>query len=219
MENKEEDRLIKELLANYKTPEDLIGENGLLKRLTKKLVEGALGAEMTHHLGYPKHDATGQGSGNSRNGASAKTLKGDFGEVEIEVPRDRNGSFEPKIVGKHQRRFTGFDDKILSMYARGMSTREIQGHLKEIYGAEVSPSLISEVTDEVIEEVQQWQSRPLEPIYAIIYLDALYVKMRHEGRVENRAVYVAVGIRLDGIKEVLGLWTVNKEGSKSWLTF
>src|ERR1041385_8982208 len=190
MNNDKEDALIRDLLANYKSPEDLIGENGLLKRLTKKLVEGALGAEMTHHLGYEKHDAAGQGTGNSRNGVSPKTLKGDFGEVEIEVPRDRNGSFEPKIVGKHQRRFSGFDDKILSMYARGMSTREIQGHLQEIYGAEVSPTLISEVTDAVIDELQQWQSRPLEPIYAIIYLDALMVKMRHEGRVENRAVYV-----------------------------
>jgi putative transposase len=130
MDTSNEEQLIKQLLANYTTPEDLIGENGLLKRLTKKLVEGALGAELTHHLGYEKHAAAGQGSGNSRNGASSKTLKGDFGEVRIEVPRDRNGSFEPKIVGKHQRRFTGFDDKILSMYARGMSTREIQGHLQ-----------------------------------------------------------------------------------------
>src|SRR5207247_2093191 len=164
------------------------------------------------------HDPESRGSGKSRNGSDKKTLTGDFVEMESEVPRDRVGDFEPKIVSKHQRRFTGFDDKILSMYARGMSTREIQGHLQEIYGAEISPSLISEVTDEVIEEVQQWQSRPLEPIYAIIYLDALYVKMRHEGRVENRAVYVAVGIRLDGFKEVLGLWTTATEGSKSWLT-
>src|SRR5438552_1569815 len=210
--------LIDKLLGDYQKPEDLIGENGLLKQLTKALVERALNAELTHHLSYEKHGAEGRGSGNSRNGSGKKTLTGDFGEIEIEVPRDREGDFEPQIVGKHQRRFTGFDDKILSMYARGMSTREIQGHLKEIYGAEVSPSLISEVTDEVIEEVQQWQSRPLEPIYAIIYLDALYVKMRHEGRVENRAVYVAIGVRLDGFKEVLGLWTAITEGSKSWLT-
>jgi putative transposase len=210
--------LIDKLLGDYQKPEDLIGENGLLKQLTKALVERALNAELTHHLGYEKNDADGRGSGNSRNGTSRKKLTGDFGEIELEVPRDRVGDFEPQIVGKHQRRFTGFDDKILSMYARGMSTREIQGHLQEIYGAEVSPSLISEVTDEVIEEVQLWQSRPLEPIYAIIYLDALYVKMRHEGRVENRAVYVAVGIRLDGFKEVLGLWTTATEGSKSWLT-
>jgi putative transposase len=217
MNNDKEDALIRDLLANYKGPEDLIGENGLLKRLTKKLVEGALGAEMTHHLGYEKHDIAGQGSGNSRNGASSKTLKGDFGEVDIEVPRDRNGSFEPKIVGKHQRRFTGFDDKILSMYARGMSTREIQGHLAEIYQVEVSASLISDVTDAILEEVKAWQNRPLENLYPVLFLDALMVKMRHDGRVENRAVYVAVGIDSQGQKDVLGLWTSANEGSKFWL--
>jgi putative transposase len=211
------DTLIKELLANYKGPEDLIGQNGLLKRLTKKLVEGALGAEMTHHLGYEKHDSAGEGTGNSRNGVSPKTLKGDFGQVEIEVPRDRNGSFEPKIVAKHQRRFTGFDDKILSMYARGMSTREIQGHLAEIYQVEISASLISEVTDAVMEEVKIWQNRPLENLYPVLFLDALMVKMRHEGRVENRAVYVAIGIDLQGQKDVLGLWTSANEGAKFWL--
>jgi len=135
----------------------------------------------------------------------------------IEVPRDRNGTFEPKIVPRHQRRFSGFDDKILSMYARGMTTREIQGHLQEIYGVEVSPSLISEVTDAVIEEVKAWQTRPLEPLYPILFLDALMVKMRHEGRVENRAVYVAIGIDLDGRKDVLGLWTSANEGAKFWL--
>lgn len=217
MNDDREDALIRDLLANYKGPDDLIGENGLLKRLTKKLVEGALGAEMTHHLGYEKHDVAGQGSGNSRNGASPKTLKGDFGEIAIEVPRDRNGSFEPKIVGKHQRRFTGFDDKILSMYARGMSTREIQGHLAEIYQVEVSASLISEVTDAVLEEVKAWQTRPLESLYPVLFLDALMVKMRHEGRVENRAVYVAVGIDTQGQKDVLGLWTSANEGAKFWL--
>jgi putative transposase len=217
MNNDKEDALIRDLLANYKGPEDLIGENGLLKRLTKKLVEGALGAELTHHLGYEKHDAAGQGSGNARNGASSKTLKGDFGKVDIEVPRDRNGSFEPKIVAKHQRRFTGFDDKILSMYARGMSTREIQGHLAEMYQVEVSASLISDVTDAVLEEVKTWQSRPLENLYPVLFLDALMVKMRHEGRVENRAVYVAVGIDAQGQKDVLGLWTSANEGAKFWL--
>src|ERR1700756_2312893 len=189
--------LIDKLLEGYQKPEDLIGENGLLKQLTKALVERAMNAELTHHLGYEKNDPQGRGSGNSRNGKSRKKLKGDFGEVDIEVPRDRQGDFEPKIVPKHERRFEGFDDKILSMYARGMTTREIQGHLHEIYGVEVSPTLVSEVTDAVIEEVKAWQTRPLEPIYAIIYLDALYVKMRHEGRVENRAVYVAVGIGMD----------------------
>src|SRR4051794_9569800 len=210
--------LIDKLLEGYQKPEDLIGENGLLKQLTKALVERALNAELTHHLGYEKNDPNGRGSGNSRNGKSRKKLTGDFGQIELEVPRDREGEFEPKIVGKHQRRFDGFDDKILSMYARGMTTREIQGHLKEIYGVDISPSLISEVTDAVVEEVQHWQSRPLEPLYPILYLDALFVKMRHEGRVENRAVYVVVGVRMDGLKEVLGLWTANAEGSKFWLT-
>ena len=209
--------LIDKLLADYKGPEDLIGEQGLLKQLTKALVERAMDAELTHHLGYEKHDTTGRGSGNSRNGTSRKKLKGDFGEAEIEVPRDRNGTFTPQIVAPHQRRFTGFDDKILSMYARGMTTREIQGHLEEIYGVEVSPSLISSVTDAVIEEVKEWQSRPLEPLYPILFLDALMVKMRHEGRVENRAVYVAVGIDLEGRKDVLGLWTSANEGAKFWL--
>ena len=210
--------LLDKLLAGYQKPEDLIGENGLLKQLTKALVERALNAELTHHLGYEKNDPTGRGSGDSRNGKSRKTLKGDFGQIEIEVPRDREGEFEPKIVGKHQRRFSGFDDKILSMYARGMTTREIQGHVQDIYGVEVSPSLISEVTDAVLEEVQEWQSRALERIYPIVFLDALFVKMRHEGRVENRAVYVVVGVRLDGVKEVLGLWVNDTEGPKFWLT-
>jgi putative transposase len=213
-----EKELLDKLIEGYQKPEDLIGENGLLKQLTKALLERALEAELTHHLGYEKHDAAGRGSGNSRNGTSRKALKGDFGELELEVPRDRESEFEPKIVGKHQRRFDGFDDKILSMYARGMTTREIQGHLKEIYAVEISPSLISEVTDAVVEEVQQWQSRPLEPLYPIVYLDALFVKMRHEGRVENRAVYLAVGVRMDGFKDVLGLWTADTEGPKFWLS-
>jgi putative transposase len=209
--------LLDKLIEGYQKPEDLIGENGLLKQLTKALVERAMNAELTHHLGYKKNDPQGRGSGNSRNGKSRKKLKGDFGEIDIEVPRDREGEFEPKIVAKHQRRFDGFDDKILSMYARGMSTREIQGHLQDMYGVEVSPSLISEVTDAVVEELQQWQSRPLEAVYPIVYLDAMFVKMRHEGRVENRAVYIAVGVRLDGYKDVLGLWTAETEGSKFWL--
>src|SRR5206468_3648554 len=194
-----------------------MGEQGLLKQLTKALVERAMNAELTHHLGYEKHDTSGRGSGNSRNGTSRKKLKGDFGEAEIEVPRDRNGTFTPQIVPPHQRRFTGFDDKILSMYARGMSTREIQGHLEEIYQVEVSPSLISEVTDSVVADLRVWQNRPLEPFYGVVFLDALYVKMRHEGRVENRAVYVAIGINVEGRKEVLGLWSSANEGAKFWL--
>src|ERR1700722_10750917 len=157
--------VLDKLIEGYQKPEDLIGENGLLKQLTKALIERAMNAELTHQLGYDKHEPAGRNSGNSRNGKSRKKLKGDFGEIEIEVPRDREGKFEPKIVGKHQRRFDGFDDKILSMYARGMSTREIQEHLEEIYGVEVSPSLISNVTEAIVEEVKLWQGRPLEALY------------------------------------------------------
>ena len=209
--------LVDELLKGYEKPEDIIGENGLLKRLTKALLERAMNAELTNHLGYEKHDPAGNNSGNSRNGTTSKTVKGEFGEMVVETPRDRNSTFEPRILGKHQTRFEGFDDKILSMYARGMTTREIQGHLQEMYGVEVSPTLISDVTDAVLDEVKAWQNRPLEPIYGVVYLDALYVKMRHEGRVENRAVYVAMGIDLEGRKEVLGLWTSGNEGAKFWL--
>ena len=212
-----ETELIDQLLAGYKKPEDILGEHGLLKRLTKTIVERALHAEMTDHLGYEKNDPVGEGSGNSRNGTSRKTLKGDFGAVDIAVPRDRKATFEPKIVEKHQRRWVGFDDKILSMYARGMTTRDIQGHLEEMYGVEVSPTLISNVTDGVLEEVKNWQSRPLEGIYPVVYLDALYVRMRNEGRVENRAVYVVIGITVEGQKEVLGLWTSAQEGARFWL--
>jgi putative transposase len=215
MEIKKE--VLDELIKDYKKPEDLIGESGLLKQLTKALIERAMSAELTHHLGYEKHDPSGYNSGNSRNGTSPKTVKGEFGEIVLETPRDRNGSFEPQILPKHQTRFEGFDDKIVSMYARGMTTRDIQGHLQEMYGVEVSPTLISDVTDVITEEVKVWQNRPLEPIYGVIFLDALYVKMRHEGRVENRAVYVAMGIDLEGRKEVLGLWTSANEGAKFWL--
>src|SRR5215467_7715373 len=209
--------LLDELIKDYKKPEDLIGETGLLKQLTKALMERALGAELTEHLGYEKHDPAGYNSGNSRNGTGSKTVAGDFGEIVVETPRDRNGTFEPQILRKHQTRLDGFDDKILSMYARGMTTREIQGHLQEMYGVEVSPTLISSVTDAVMEEVKAWQSRPLEPVYGLLFLDALYVKMRHEGRVENRAVYVAIGVDLEGRKDVLGLWTSSNEGAKFWL--
>jgi len=210
-------KLVDKLLADYKKPEDIIGENGLLKQLTKALLERAMQAEMTDHLGYEKHDSVGNNSGNSRNGATTKTLKGDFGEMPLETPRDRNGSYEPKIVGKGQTRFTGFDDKILSMYARGMSTREIQGHLEEIYKVEVSPTLISNVTEEVMEEVKIWQSRPLDAVYPMIYLDALVVKIRDTGHVRNKAIYVAIGVNMQGVKEVLGLWAGQSEGAKFWL--
>jgi putative transposase len=206
--------LIDEWLKEGRKPEDL---NDLLKQITKAVAERAMRGEMNAHLGYEKHDPAGNNSGNSRNGVMRKTLKGDFGEVEIETPRDRNGEFEPQFIRKNQTRFTGFDDKILSMYSRGMSTRDIQGHLEEMYQVEVSPSLISEVTDGVMEDARAWQNRPLEPFYGVVFLDALYVKMRHEGRVENRAVYVAIGINLEGRKDVLGIWTSANEGAKFWL--
>jgi putative transposase len=215
MEIKKE--ILDELIKDYKKPEDLIGETGLLKQLTKALLERAMNTELTQHLGYERHDPAGYNSGNSRNGTTPKTVQGDFGAMVVETPRDRNGSFEPQILPKHQTRFEGFDDKILSMYARGMTTREIQGHLREMYGVDVSPTLVSDVTDAVLDEVRAWQNRPLEPIYGIVFLDALYVKMRHEGRVENRAVYVALGVDLEGRKEVLGLWTSGSEGAKFWL--
>ncbi len=205
------------LLADYKKPEDLIGENGLLKQLTKALVERALQAEMAEHLGHGKHEAVANPAGNTRNGKSRKTLKGEFGELPIEVPRDRHGSFEPQIIAKHQTRWTGFDDKILSLYARGMTVREIQGHLEEMYGTEVSPTLISSVTDAVIDEVKVWQTRPLDGLYPIVYLDCIHVKARDAGAVRVKAVYLALGINLAGEKELLGIWIAQTEGAKFWL--
>ena len=171
---------------------------------------------MTEHLGHGKNEPVANGAGNTRNGKSRKTLKGEFGELPIEVPRDRHGSFEPQLIAKHQTRWAGFDDKILSLYARGMTVREIQAHLEEIYGTEVSPSLISSVTDAVADEVKTWQSRPLDPIYPIVYLDCIHVKVR-EGTVRVKAVYLAIGITMDGEKEVLGLWLAQSEGAKFWL--
>jgi putative transposase len=212
-----ETKLIDELLKGGHSVEAVAGENGLLKQLTKAILERALAAELSTHLGYEKHEAAGRGSGNSRNGASKKRLKGDFGTLEIDVPRDRASSFEPQLLPKGQTRWHGFDDKILSLYARGMTTREIQGHLEEMYQVEVSPTLISNVTEAVMDEVRAWQARPLDEVYAIVYLDALVVKMRVDGRVENRAVYVAIGVTLEGRKEVLGLWTSANEGAKFWL--
>ncbi|HEY4354168.1 MAG TPA: IS256 family transposase, partial [Acidobacteriaceae bacterium] len=210
-------KLIDELLKDGHSVEAIAGGNGLLKQLTKAILERDLSAELTTHLGYEKHEASGRNSGNSRNGTSRKQLKGEFGTVEIEVPRDRASSFEPQLLPKGQTRWHGFDHKILSLYARGMTTREIQGHLEDIYQVEVSPTLISNVTEAVLEEVRAWQSRPLDEVYAIVYLDALVVKMRVDGRVENRAVYVAIGVNLEGCKEVLGLWTSANEGAKFWL--
>ncbi len=211
------EEVLEQLLEGYQKPEDIMGQNGLLKQLSKALLEKMLAAELTTHLGYEKHDPAGYGSGNSRNGSSKKKVKGEVGEIELSVPRDRAATFEPKIVPKGQTRFTGFDDKILSLYARGMTTRDIQAHLEEMYQVEVSPALISNVTDAVLEEVQAWQGRPLEQLYPIVYLDALYVKMRDNGHVQNRAIYTAIAITLDGNKEVLGLWTSANEGAKFWL--
>ena len=211
------EEVLDELLKDYESPEQILGENGLLKQFTKAILERALKAEMSLHLGYRKHEPSGRGSGNSRNGSSTKTLQGDFGAIELATPRDRNGEFEPRVIAKRQRRFDGFDDKIISLYARGMTTREIQAHLEEIYGVEVSPTLISKVTDEVIEEVRAWQNRPLESVYPVVFLDAIFVKIRDGGQVANRAVYVALGVNGDGEKEVLGLWVADQEGAKFWL--
>ena len=212
-----DNELIDNLLKNYKKPEDLIGENGLLKQLTKQLLERAMAAEMTEHVGYEKHDAAGNNSGNSRNGKSAKTIKGTFGELALETPRDRNGTFEPQIIEKHQTRFTGFDENIISLYARGLSTREIQQHIEEIYHVEVSPALISNVTDEVLDEVKTWQNRQLDAVYPIMYLDAIQFKVRDNGHVKNKAIYLAIGVKMNGLKEVLGLWIAQTEGAKFWL--
>ena len=209
--------LIDELLNDYKKPEDIIGEGGLLKQLTKAILERTLESEMTHELGYEKHSAAGRNGGNSRNGKTTKKLQTDYGELDIKVPRDRQSEFEPQIVRKGQRRFTGFDDKILSMYAYGMTTRDIQGHLEEIYGVEVSPELISTVTDGVISEVKEWQSRPLDELYPIVYFDAIMLKVREEGRILNKAAYLGIGIGMNGLKEVFGIWIERNEGAKFWL--
>jgi putative transposase len=205
--------LIDQLLAQVqnKDAESILGEAGLAGQLKKLLAERMLTAELNHHL------ANEAESGNHRNGTSKKTVLAPGGEMRLDIPRDRLGSFEPKLVAKHQRRMPGFDDHVISMYARGMSVREIQAHLLELYGTEVSPDLISTITDEVLEEVGQWQQRPLESMYPIVYFDALRLKIRDEGTVKNKAVYLALGVRADGRKEVLGLWIEQTEGAKFWL--
>ncbi len=209
--------ILDELMASCEGSEDLLGPDGLLKQLKAALVERALQEELTSHLGHEKGAPNGRRGSNVRNGSSAKTLKSEDGELAIRVPRDRDGSFEPKLVPKHQRHFDGFDDKILSMYARGMSVREIQGHLEELYGTNVSPDLISRVTDGVIEEVKAWQNRPLDAVYPIVYLDALVVKVREQGTVQNKSIYLALGVNMEGHKEALGLWIEGTEGAKFWL--
>jgi putative transposase len=186
-------------------------QGGLLDELKKAFAERALNAEMDHHL------AGEGGEGNSRNGYGRKSVVTDTGRIALEVPRDRQASFDPQLIAKYQRRFPGFDDKVVSMYARGMSTREITGHLRDLYGIEVSPDLISAVTDAVLEEVAAWQARPLEPVYPLVFFDALRVKIRDEGLVRNKAVHIALGVRADGGKEILGLWLEQNEGAKFWL--
>ena len=212
------DQLLDELLKEYGGSAGVSGPEELLKDLTRVVVNRAMDAELTHHLGYEPGAEPPQEHPNRRNGKSRKTVRTGQGLVQIEVPRDRDGTFEPQLIPKHQRHFAGFDDKILSMYARGMSTRDIRAHLEEIYSVDVSPDLISRVTDGVLEELHAWQSRPLERVYLVVYLDALVLKVRDKSGVKNHSVYIVVGVRSDGTKDVLGLWMQVSEGAKFWLT-
>jgi len=215
MNQKKLQALAEELAKDLKTPEDL---SALSAQLTKITVEAALKAEMNHHLGYDKSDPEGHHTGNSRNGYSAKTLKGDHGEIELQTPRDRNGSFDPQLIKKGQTRITGMDDQILSLYAKGMSTRDIVAAFQEMYGADISAGLVSQVTNSVIERVVEWQSRPLDAVYPIVYLDCIVLKIREDKRVINKAIYLALGINVEGHKELLGLWMSENEGAKFWLS-
>lgn len=215
----ETDRLIDELLEKHGiTPEGIFGEKGLMKELRKRVLEKALAAELTHHLGYAKGQERPEGAeDNHRNGYMSKRLQSDDGPMEIAVPRDRAGSYEPLLVPKGQRRLVGLDEKIIGLYARGMTMREIRAFLEEQYGVDISPELISTVTDSVMESVQEWQNRPLERVYPIVIFDALWVKMKQEGVVRNQAVYLALGTATDGRKEILGIWVSQSEGAKFWL--
>ena len=213
------DQLLAELVKEAKDPRALLDRNGLMGELKKRLMETALSAELTAHLGYEPHerkDDEGRRK-NSRNGTSSKKILSEDGAVELQVPRDRDGSFEPQLIRKHERRSPGFNDQVIALYARGLTVREIQGHLREIYGTEVSATLISAVTEPIIEELNAWQNRPLDALYPIIYFDALFVKSRQEGPATSRAVYLALGINLSGQKELLGLWIAGSEGAKFWL--
>lgn len=209
--------LVDELLAQAGEERELFGPGGLIAAMAKAVLERALQAELTEHLGYDKHDVAGRGSGNSRNGTTPKTVHTEVGSVELDVPRDRGGSFEPQIVGKHQTRLEGFNERIIALYADGVTVRDIRDQLAELYGVEVSPDLISRVTDEVHAEVKEWQSRPLEAVYPVIFLDALVAKVRHEGVVRNKAAHLALGVDRDGCKQVLGIWIEANEGAKFWL--
>src|SRR5512144_1162078 len=206
------DHLLDQLLAGADA-KTAFEKDGLLDELKKALSERALNAEIDHHLETGEAD----GRANSRNGYGRKRVLTDTGKIDIEVPRDRLSTFDPQLIAKYQRRFPGFDDKIISMYARGISTREIQGHLRDLYGIDISPDLISAVTDAVLEEIAEWQNRPLEALYPLIFFDAIRIKVRDEGTVRNKAVYVALGVRPDGSKEILGLWIEHSEGAKFWL--
>jgi putative transposase len=211
------DEVIDQLLAGARTEEEIAGPGGLLAQLTKRLVERAMEVELTDHLGYEPHAEPPGGTDNSRNGTSPKTLITEHGKVPIDAARDRNGSFEPKIVRKRQRRFEGFDDKILALYSRGLSTRDIEAHLEEIYGVKVGRELISKVTDGVMDDVREWAKRPLEDVYPVIFLDALVLKIREGGSVQRRACYLALGITLEGDRDVLGMWFQETEGAKFWM--
>lgn len=211
--------LLRELAKLAQKPEDLFGASGLFQEIKKALVEQLLEVEMEDHLGYAKGEKVDEGRRpNSRNGYTEKTVKTESGSMTVQVPRDRDGSFSPKIIPKNLRRLTGFDEKVLALYARGMTTREIQGHLQEIYGTEVSPQLISEVTDTILERAKAWQSRPVEAVYPIVYLDALFISVRDGATVRKKALYVALGMSLTGQREVLGLWFQQTEGAKFWLS-
>jgi putative transposase len=211
------DKLIKQHLAEGRNPKELLQKGGLMKNMIKQVVERCLEAEMETHLGYGKDERAGKSGDNRRNGYTPKTVISDQGELTLGIPRDRNGEFEPQVVPKRQTRLDGFDDKVLAMYARGMTTRDIQSQLKEIYGADVSPTLISNVTDAVMDEVKVWQSRPLETVYPIVFFDALVVKVRENQRVINKAVYLALAVNTSGQKELLGIWISQNEGAKFWL--
>ncbi len=204
-------------MESVNSPEDLLGQEGLLRQLTTRLMEKVLAAELTEHVGYESGRAKPDGKANGRNGYTSKTVLTDQGGVTIDVPRDREGSFEPQLIKKRERRLAGFDDRIIALYARGMTVRDIQGHLEEMYGVDVSPDLISRVTDAVADDIAAWQGRPLASIYPIVYLDALVVKIRDQGVVRNKSVYLALGVNVNGGKEVLGIWIEQTEGAKFWL--
>jgi putative transposase len=211
------DEVVDELLAGASTEQEIVGPGGLLSQLTKRLVERALEVELTDHVGYEPHQEPPGGAGNTRNGSTPKTLITEHGQVGIDTPRDRDGSFSPKIVRKRQRRFEGFDDKILALYSRGLSTRDIEAHIAEIYGVHVGRDLISRVTDAVMDDARAWQQRPLDDVYPVVFLDALVLKIREGGTVQRRACYLALGVGIDGSRDVLGMWFQETEGAKFWM--